>query len=861
MRVGLLSSVVACAFVGVVGVGGCSSSAPPPVCGVGGVTQAFRFPAGDRDGHAAPMGAKAAGQARAGRVRDASMIRQSPDAKEKVTTEDYLLINDKIAVYIEGTGPSDAYLPFGGGILAIEPVGEDGAPRGLSQYNETGLAISRQVVKPESAGVIADGSDGGPAIVRVSGVLTNIPFLDTFMALSPDEYNFPAALDYVLEPGAEKVTIRFSLANPDQIPQDLSINQNVAFFQTMRNQTFTPGSGFGTPPSTMPWVAFDGGDVGFVVRTLTSDLRYLIETSGFQLFQTSGLSIAGCAQATVDYAEIITGSPGIDGALAALRRADKDTSWRTLTGRVEETGGALVGGGYVHVTSMDGARYFSRAVVGADGRFTVHAPPEAVKLVPTKPGYAVPAGTVVDTLTAGEIRVELAAKGTLQIHAREKGTNDPLPVRVQVVPTGTMAAPPPSFGIKMPANGRVHQIFPANGDAELALPPGEHRVIVSRGPEYELVDRVVTITAGQTTTVDAALERSVDSTGVMCADFHIHSFFSADSSDPVEYKVRGAIADGLEIPVSSEHEWIVDFQPTIEALGLKKWAFGFPSEELTTFTWGHFGVIPIFPRPGQLNNGAVDWVGKKPEEVFRIVNSLPETPVLIVNHPTSSGFGGYFSATSFDRASATGDPAMWSDNFEAVEVFNDSDFDSNRGSSVADWFALLNSGKTVWAVGNSDSHSLSGSPVGYPRTCFALGHDDPTRLSAEIVRDTLRAGKAVVSGGLTMSVVGPGGVGPGGTVPAGAGALDFDVVVQAPSWGAATTLEVIVDGQTVGTMPLQESAGGAGPGRRYEASVTVTPPATPGRHWVVLHANASGRDLAPLWPGRKPFAVSNPIFF
>jgi len=861
MRAGLASSVVVCASV-LVGIGaGCSSSAPPPACGVNGVTQAFRFPAGDRDGHAAPFAAKAAAQARAGRVRDASMIHQSPDAKEKVGTDDYVLANDKIAVYVEGTGPSDAYLPFGGGILSIEPVGDDGTPRGLSQYNESGIAISRQVVKPESAGVLADGSDGGPAIVRVSGTLANIPFLDTFMALSPDEYNFPAALDYVLEPGAEKVTIRLSLANPEQLPQDLSTNQNVAFFQTMRNQTFTPNAGFASPGGTMPWVAFDGGDVGFVVRTLTGDLKFIIEASGFQLFQTSGLSLAGCTQSTVDYAEIIVGSPGIDGALAALRRSDGDTTWRTLTGRVEETGGAPVGGGYVHVTSTDGMRYFSRAVVGADGRFTVHAPPEAVKVVPSKPGYAIPAGTTVDTLASGDVRVELAAKGTLVVNAREAVTSDPLPVRVQVVPTTSMSAPPPSFGIRMPANGRVHQIFPANGTASLDLPPGDHRVIVSRGPEYEMVDRVVTITAGQNTVVDASLARSVDSTGVMCADFHIHSFFSADSSDPVEYKVRGAIADGLEIPVSSEHEWIVDFQPIIESLGLKKWAFGFPSEELTTFTWGHFGVIPIFPKPGKLNNGAVDWIGKKPEEVFRIVNSLPEQPVLIVNHPTSSGFGGYFSATSFDRASATGDPDMWSDNFEAVEVFNDSDFESNRNASVADWFALLNTGKTVWAVGNSDSHSLSGSPVGYPRTCFQLGHDDPTRLSAEIVRDTLRAGKAVVSGGLTMSVVGPGGVGPGGTVPAGAGALDLEVVVQAPSWGAATTLEVIVDGQTQGTLPLQETTGGTGPGRRYEASVTVTPPATPGRHWVVLHASAGNRDLAPLWPGRKPFAVSNPIFF
>ena len=64
---------------------------------------------------------------------------------------------------------------------------------------------------------------------------------------------------------------------------------------------------------------------------------------------------------------------------------------------------------------------------------------------------------------------------------------------------------------------------------------------------------------------------------VFCDDFHIHTYHSADSSDDVEYKVKGAIADGLEIPVSSEHEYIIDFQPFIQKLGLTRWAFGVPS--------------------------------------------------------------------------------------------------------------------------------------------------------------------------------------------------------------------------------------------------------------------------------------------
>jgi hypothetical protein len=307
--------------------------------------------------------------------------------------------------------------------------------------------------------------------------------------------------------------------------------------------------------------------------------------------------------------------------------------------------------------------------------------------------------------------------------------------------------------------------------------------------------------------------------------------------------------------VSSEHEWIIDFQPIVQRLGLTKWAFGMPSEELTTFTWGHFGVVPLYPREDQPNNGAVDWVGKSPPAFFHQVAELPEKPVFIVNHPSGTAFSSYFTAAALDRVKASGDPDLWSDEFGAIEVFNDSNFDVNRDKSVADWFALLNAGKTYWAVGNSDSHDRRTSPVGYPRTCLRFGHDDPTKLSPEAVRDVLRSGAATVSGGLYMTVEAPGGVGPGGSASPGA----YKVVVQSPSWFSATSLEVIVDGVTTETIPLT-AVTSADPGKRYEATANVAATQSRSRHWVVFHARSDG-DLAPLHPGRKPFAVSNPIFF
>lgn len=836
----------------------CSSSekadAPLEPCAAMGLSGAFRFPSGNAEGHADPFGAKAAGQARAGRVRDDSMIFRASDAKAKVRAGDFVLANDRIAIYVAGNRVTDGYLPFGGEIVALEPVGDDGKPRGIGQYEESLMAFSKQSVAPDSVTVLGDGADGKAAIVRVSGVLKNVPLLEMLSGIFRDEYNFPAAIDYVLEPGSDKVTLRLSLANVSIDPVQFLSKELHGFLQNSRSQLFTASKGYDGPIGPQSYVAYDGGAYGFAWRFVGRKLLTGIDVASFQYFNGDGFGVEACEQKTVDYVEIIPGGPDIDGVLSSLRRVDGDTSHRAVSGQVvESTGGGL---GEAWVVALDGAgNLLSRTRTSAVGRFTIHVPESGgAKLVATKVGYSLPEPIAAPE---SEVVITMPPRGTLVVRAKEAGSGRALPVRVQVVPTQSLTPLPASWGIKEEAHGRIHLAFPSNGEVSLPLPPGEHRVIVTRGYEYELVEQKVVVEAGKTQTVEATLAHSVDSSGVMCADFHEHSFLSPDAVDAVELKVRSAVGDGLDIPVSSEHEYVVDFGPVVEALGLQDFAFGMPSEELSTWTVGHFGVVPKLPEPSKPNQGAVDWVGKSTKEIFEAVHALPEKPVLIVNHPHSQGFKGYFTASLFSREKAAGQNDRWSDAFEAIEVFNDSDFESNRKDSVASWFAMLNAGKTIWAVGNSDSHAVRTNPVGYPRTCLRFGHDEPRKLTNDAVRDALRNGAAVVSGGLTMTVEGPGGKGPGETATAGA----YKVVVQSPGFVEAKTLEVIVDGQTVKTVELAPTAG-AGPAHRYEATVDVAPASSQARHWVVFHAKGpNGKDLAPLHPGRTPFAVSNPVFF
>ena len=827
-----------------------ASTTPPAGC----LTESFAV--GDDQGHPDVFGAAAAGQARAARIDDVADLPQPAHGRQRIENGDFVLANDRIAVVVEDRDVSDGYGRFGGEILAVDLVGADGRPVGASRYVETLLSIGLMVANPSSVSVLSDGSDGGEAIVRVIGETQPVPFLDgpiasLFEGLRP----LQVALDYVLAPGSPAIVVRFSVANDTEEALDLGeieagSDEIFAFFQSNHNQIFSPEHGF-DPRGSVSWLGFvNEGAAGFAWRPMDGALSFGLEVSGFAWVNGPGWLAPACAITASDRVQIVVGGPEVDGLRAVVREVDGEVGWRVVAGTVVDAEGEPVSGALVHQTEVDGS-YVSRTRTASDGTFTIHAPTDrTVRLTAQSRGHVHEGADLAPEAEA--IALTFEPHGRIHV-AATASDGRPLPVRVQVIPSAPLPGTPDAWGARDEANGRLHQAFVMDGDETLIVGPGEHRVVVSRGYEWELHDETVSVAAGQTAEIAAVLEHSVGPDGVMCADFHIHSIQSADSSDPVAHKVKGAIADGLDIPVSSEHEWIVDFGPVIADLGLRDWAYGMPSSELTTFSFGHFGVVPLLPQPEALNNGAIDWIGRSPAEVFDLVDARPEQPALIVNHPSDGSFGSYLSTVGIDPISGEPlDPTLWSDDFDALEVFNDSTLDENRTGSVADWFALLNRGHRFSAVGNSDSHSIRSSPVGYPRTCFSFGHDDPRRLTHDAVRDAIVAGSGVISGGLLLTVAGPDGEGPGDTL--GAGVHTFDVTIAASSWVEASELEVIVGGETSSTTPLDPI--GTGPGNRYQDRVEV--PLESGE-WVVFHVRGAG-DLSPLHPGRAPFAVSNPIW-
>lgn len=863
------------------------------------------------------------GEVRAGRLSE-DQLPDDPNGLAVWEVGDFALVNEHVAFIVEDTGISDLYIPFGGSVIGVTRF-EDGALVDRADFNELVIGLRRFLVAPDMVSLINDGRDGNPAVVRTEGPLRAIPFFEDVLSSPagptvfgglllgqppPSDEEFQSTrvqVDYELAPDAEHLDVYYTLDTGL-----LEVKPTYLLIQSERMDPYVPGQGFGTGDLTLEYayMAFADDDAAsYAVEDVSGPMAAALAPAA--AFDITDPEVSGVlplsriepidfeAGTRVHLMRMHVGGPGIDGLLQAIART-KEQPTRTISGTVQNADGTTAEGVRVHAqTTDDEPVYLTRSTSGADGAYSVGVPEgQEVQLVAYRRGDGISDPPVVVGTSDTSANLMLPQKGAIDVTATDATSSTPLPVRVQVLPVAGAFQPPDNFGEPIvPRDNILHVVFPTDGKALLNVPPGDNRVVVSRGYEYDIVDTVVTVSAGANTPVAAALSRVVDSSGVLCGDFHIHTHRSLDAPDSPELKLRAAAGDGVELPVRSDHEFVTAFESVVGSLGLEAWMYGLTSLELTTSSWGHFGVFPLVPDPGLPNDGAIVWNGIdesgaveifEPVPVLNDARSRPGNPVVIVNHPrpepgAGGGFGeligeNYFRGFNGPLTNTGGvqydpvtdtiqrddiDPDTWWDrDFKIVEVFNDSSFAENKQDdgriypgepptdasgeigTVDDWFGLLNSDERegVFAVGSSDSHVIqSGRPVGYPRTCVLVGTDDPEVLRARAdapqeIKTLISSGRAVISGGIYVMTPTMG-QGPGETI-VGGGPYSIDLKVQAPLWvGNVELVEMWMSSD--GNITRAEIASGAGIDNgtvmRYSDSVEV--PA--GADWVVFHARGA----------------------
>lgn len=813
------------------------------------------FEEGDREGAADPLDIPA-GQSRAGRLSEAMLPVDVTDLGVWAPGDFVMASSAGYALLIEDVGVSDLYDRYGGRPVGIARV-DGGGLTDPGDFNEILFGLSTFFPGTTSVTVVSDGSDGEAAVIRISGPLAPIDFagdvLDVLRGRNDFE-GYPGAMEYRMEPGADHVEVTLIVQNP-VVGAQWANRVLYGIFQGNRMPLLNPTSGFDTLTGTVSYAAF--ADLNertswALVAPEGHPVTSVADISGVTILGQERVRLGGCERLTIPLGSIALGT-GVNGAQAAALRV-LGTSLRTIHGTVFEADGTTPVPG-VHVHASVGDAYFSRTTTAADGTYSLEVPEADIAVTAYRRGTAVSAPTTV-AASAESGNISLPAAGYIDVTATIEGVAGP--VRVQVLPTdGDVLAAPANYGEPKVTRGRIHVDFAPAGASALPVAPGTYDVIVSHGYEYSLHQQRVTVSAGGHVAVSADLVHQVDTTDWMCADYHLHTTRSPDADDDATVKILGMRADGLEIPVRSDHEFAADFQPIIERLGLTAWARGIPGEEMTTWVWGHFGVFPVVVDPSQRNGNIPNVYGVLPPAAFAEVRARPEDPLLIINHPRSSGPGfGYFNVAGYDPVTGTvAREDHWDDEFTVVEFFNDSSFRQNRERTVVDWFSFLNRGRRIFATGASDSHNIYGAPAGYPRTCLDLGTDDPTGLDPLAVRDATAAGHSYITGGIYLDVTAAGGAGPGSSVSGVGANTTIHVRVQAADWITAQELEVIVDGETVVTIPLDDDSD---PIVRFDDDITV--PVAASGSWMIVHVS-SDEDMELLHPGREPFAVSNPIFF
>lgn len=415
----------------------------------------------------------------------------------------------------------------------------------------------------------------------------------------------------------------------------------------------------------------------------------------------------------------------------------------------------------------------------------------------------------------------------------------------------------------------------ARGNATMHVRPGTYEIVVSRGPEYDLHRETVTVDAGETASVAATVRRVVDTTGWIAADLHLHSVGSIDSSMDLDERLLSLAAEGVEWPVSTDHNFVTDYGPVIDRLGLWPWMNHSIGLELTTLESGHFNGYPLDYEVGPITHGAFEWARRPPAEIFDTLREMgahgPENTIVQVNHARDTILG-YFDQYNRDALTARpGEPGLFdfaitpsgpafvdeegdttfSLDFDALEILNgklfwqirhyripeplpegvdpetappagtilvDDDGEVAFPGVVDDWFNLLNLGERFIGIGTSDSHSEE-DEAGYFRTMVYVGADDPRGIDElDFVRG-LQSRRVVATNGplVDFSIDG---TAMGGETRTNDGQVEMTVTVTSAPWIGVSRVNIIRNGLLARTLTIEDGRDlAADP---FEAAFTVS---------------------------------------
>lgn len=845
--------------------------------------------AGATDGGGGDAAADAGGDADAGPVTPAGQVFKVTSADQLIgglaaygrVDGAWIVQNDLARFLIQDSGVSAGLNLYGGNLIDADLVRGEGEP-GNDRFRELFSLVGFRVPTAESVTVLADGSDGVEAALRVTGTDEKSRIIDILDSLVGGAYGFTIHSDTIVRPGIQGALLRTTVVNDTQKGwKDIVVGDLLSFGKLL--QLFYAESGFSSPDAglvTRLVAVGDGVSYGYA-RPSGSFLLPLVDASGTGALYETGLDLpVGGTDGFERW--FVVGTGDVASVMEVLDQVRGEPAW-VLEGALREKGTAApVAGGLV--TAMVDGHAYNQARTAEDGSWRMTLQPGvAYGLVASGAGRPdaaeVPAPLVVEVGETVVVDLEIAAPGFLGLEA-----GGPARIVLQAV---DVPATDPRLGKRARTNG-PRSLLSLDGSGTWPVEPGTWKVTVTRGPEYTLHTEQVVIEEAATTIVSATVDRVVDTTGWVAGDFHLHCTGSLDADMLVAEKLTQLAAEGVEVAASTDHDNVTDYAPVVTALGLGGRLHTMAGNEISVNGLGHFNAypLPVLEDPYPLI-GAKLWAGRTVQELRDHVEEVSPGAVFQVNHPRSQAMG-YLAWLGFDPVAgvATVSGRTLAEGIDAVEVNNelgvvedylpaaDAKMASNGAAGsekvpgLRDWFGLLQAGHTIAGMGNSDSHDWT-DRAGYPRTLLRVGTDDPAQVTDQMVIDAIRGQRAVVSGGIFVTVRADGVERMGHQEPVdGEEGAALEVTVQAPPWVDVARLEVYEDGR-----PLRlgtDEDGALVPDPEGELWVAVPPSEEPVRlkrvlnvppgapRWYVFVARGSGTSSGVF--GGGSFGYTNPVY-
>ena len=384
------------------------------------------------------------------------------------------------------------------------------------------------------------------------------------------------------------------------------------------------------------------------------------------------------------------------------------------------------------------------------------------------------------------------------------------------------------------------------GYAKITLEKGDYIVTASRGAEYSIDQANIDLTKSQNAKQNFYITKEVNTAGWLSADTHIHTLTHSGHGDAnMDERILTLAGDHTEIAISTDHDKQIDYKPTMRKHGVRHQYINIIGNEVST-PIGHFNAFPL---PG---NGPV------PDSKITNWDALDQeirekgAEVIILNHPRWPSYEkGPFGVEGLSE-NGTFDSGI-DLKINVIELINSDDEASPFDISIKDWFAILNTGKKIFAAGSSDSHEVY-VPTSYGRTWVKSKTDFVHLAKLEDIYTNIRDGHSSAALGLFGEVT-INEKGPGETIKQNGNALILKCRLAHASWANVHTMEVYINGEIFKKINIK---GTEGP---FDETFEINLKDINEDSWVTCIAYGA-RPTGYWWACEFPelYFASNPIF-